>query len=86
MEPEWNNSPENDDASMLGLRPREFLSQIYFSLGQDLDCGKVCSEIARYIANHNQRHGTNTDRVLVISIKDTTLDPNIPKLEHLDGA
>jgi hypothetical protein len=37
MEPEWNSSPESDDASLLGLRN----AVAYISTNQ-LECGKLC--------------------------------------------
>lgn len=83
MEPEWNNAPENDDVSMLGLRPGQFNNQICMSLDNDIDCNRLCSQIARHISNYNNLNGINSGRILVIGIKETSLDDSyVPKLEY----
>ncbi len=85
MEPEWNSSPDQDDVEILGLRPSEFVSQLYFSLDNDIDCNRLCQEVARYIAKNNNNNGIKEGRVLILTIKDTKVDDQlIPKLEYRD--
>lgn len=82
MEPEWNNNPENDDVAFLGLRPYQFTSQISMSLDNDIDCNKLCSDIARYISNYNKINGHSQGRLMTISIKETIPDDShIKKIE-----
>jgi hypothetical protein len=79
MEPEWNNSPDQDDVKMLGLRPS---FNIYLSLEKPIDCGQLCNSINTMIQKYISEYKYLTNRILVIEIKESIV--HIPKLDLQD--
>jgi hypothetical protein len=64
MEPEWNSTPELDDAGLLGLRS----ATAYISTNQ-LECGKLC-KIAHDLL---QKSNLNLqDAILCLEVKPST--------------
>jgi hypothetical protein len=79
MEPEWNNSPDLDDATLLGLR-QSF--QTYLSLEKPIDCGKLCNTINSMIEKYISKYRNLTNTMLIIEIKESIV--HVPKLEAQD--
>lgn len=63
------------------------MSNLYVNLNGPIDCRLLCKKIGGFVDNYNKKFGLSRDRILVLSIKDTThttTNENIQKLEKND--
>lgn len=78
MDPEWNHSPSEDDASMLGLQSIQ--TKTYISLNQNIDCNYICKYIFKMLNNHISKNIDMSNKILCIEIKEST--ENTPLLNN----
>lgn len=78
MEPEWNHSPNGDDAAMLGLR--EIQTKVYINLSQNMDCNYLCKHVFGMLNNCVSKNMDMSNKILCIEIKESV--ENIKCIEN----
>lgn len=80
MEPEWNHSKGEDDASMLGLR--NIQSKIAINLNKDFDCSYICKYIFKMLDSHISKKIDLSNCILCIELKNVTDENTVKYIEN----
>ena len=70
MEPEWNHTINEDDASMLGLR--DIPTKVYISLNQNIDCNYLCKYVFKMLNHCVSKNMDMSNKILCIEVKEST--------------